>query len=96
MTDAANRQVVPFTPGPWKVMLHSDDDNWTINAPDADIHVAFVERNGCFANANARLIAAAPELLELVQQWLTVFSPDDIMLLMDSSTKLLARIQREK
>ncbi len=57
-----------YTPGPWKAGKQLRDGSFTITAPAATVfrccpfHTS--ERN---AEANARLIAAAPELLEALQ-----------------------------
>lgn len=68
------------TPGPWKTELnHSrsysseDDGVWEVNAPDPDgpfgeQNVAILDVKGDVeTEANARLIAAAPNLLEVVK-----------------------------
>ena len=47
-----------YTPGPWKV----EDDGYTIVSPNG-IHIADLN-----SPLNARLIAAAPELLEALKE----------------------------
>jgi hypothetical protein len=64
-----------FTPGPWTYSTHSDGWSYTINIAQADdaaytpdwSDVAFATCRGerqQIQEANARLIAAAPEMLE--------------------------------
>jgi len=58
------------TPGPWTVRERSDDytDGYFIEAVDRDVCTVAVAGHTDKAQfANARLIAAAPDLLELVQ-----------------------------
>lgn len=53
-------QTAQHTPGPWKADKWAT--GWTVSAPDSHYSVCHLE--GCNnADANARLIAAAPELL---------------------------------
>lgn len=53
------------TPGPWRIVEKSDDERLSIEAGDM-----FIARTDpCMAQeANARLIAAAPDLLEALQE----------------------------
>ena len=60
------------TPGPWKIeerMGHAFDARLVIVAPDVN-RIAIISKNGGAADhdANARLIAAAPDLLEALQK----------------------------
>ncbi len=59
----------PHTAGPWEV---SSGDIWAVSPWNARVKIASVTRfasmNGINADANARLIAAAPDLLELARQ----------------------------
>lgn len=61
---------VKHTPGPWTVLGEGIycADNWFFIA---DVPVNFAEHSGV-QEANARLIAAAPELLEALQELLEV------------------------
>jgi len=62
------------TPGPWKACINEEAchfrgitrHGWTIDGPQ------MVPDNECcmFNEADARLIAAAPDLLEFVKEWL--------------------------
>jgi hypothetical protein len=70
-----------YSPGPWaaKMRKHWNDDAAYFDGvvgPDGErIRVdGLVLTSGAVAQANARLIAAAPELLSLLQDWLTSFA----------------------
>lgn len=69
------RKVLP-TPGPWDYWFRSDGTNV---GPSADEVVAVVARVP--GDADARLIAAAPELAEVAREWFTIFNqlPRSIM-----------------
>ena len=61
------------TPGPWTVRERSDDytEGYFIEAVDRDIcTVAVAGHTDKVQLANARLIAAAPEMLALLKSWL--------------------------
>ena len=74
---------VKHTPGPWAV--DSDGSGWYIEAtPERGHSLAFIaspefqeepDTSASEAEANARLIAAAPDLLEALQ-WLVDILPD--------------------
>ena len=53
------------TPGPWAIGLDSDEERTQVIAHDGG-HMAYVEYSP--TNANARLIAAAPTLLEALEE----------------------------
>lgn len=81
------------TPGPWQAVHHRRSDQWHI----ADA-VSVVADLGHCREANARLIAAAPELLAVVQalydsspgpQYKRWISPDDLL---DMATSALAKV----
>lgn len=69
--DMANRKLAEkfetgpdFTPGPWKASKWAT--GWTVSATDYHYSVCHLE--GCNnADANARLIAAAPDLLQALK-----------------------------
>ena len=69
-----------FTPGPWEVMPERD---WIVVMPEnCDIghgkkYVACGGGNKEVNNANARLIAAAPELLAALEAMLVTFYKPD-------------------
>ena len=59
------------TPGPWEAL--KDNNRWTIFLPDSYLgnHIAYTSNGGVSEDqeeANARLIAAAPDLLEALEQ----------------------------
>ena len=59
-----------FTPGPWRVFDVFTDVEIVTNSPTADATESLVQFKGQRnARANARLMAAAPELLERLE-WL--------------------------
>lgn len=53
------------TPGPWTARKHTDTAGWTVSSGNSIASVP-PQRGEGEAEANARLIAAAPELLEIV------------------------------
>ena len=57
------------TPGPWKVGRHSDERTLVVGGPDTDGICECYDWNGPHVTGkpNARLIAAAPELLEALK-----------------------------
>lgn len=68
------------TPGPWKAQRpsgpqHAIDRKWEIVSPlkDGGEMIVVGEHTGveCLTEANARLIAAAPELLEALRECIT-------------------------
>lgn len=58
------------TPGPWKARIGSDPQ-WWVCGPEGNFHVIATTSQGNDA-ANARLIAAAPELLGALEEVLEV------------------------
>ena len=63
------------TPGPWKAYIalrngDSGNDGWDINGPPSPIPQGFTY----FNEADARLIAAAPELAEALREVTTLFN----------------------
>jgi len=66
------------TPGPWSIGFASDDSKVQIISADG-YHLAYVEQDPIYPNA--RLIAAAPEMLECLQdviEWLTSGKVDGV------------------
>jgi hypothetical protein len=62
------------TPGPWKVVYRDDCDN-PPSLLDADgDHVPLSSRDSPVAQANSRLIAAAPDMAEALKDILTDFA----------------------
>lgn len=59
------------TPGPWSV-YEADDGDWHVVAgDDGELEIAGFVDGG---EANARLIAAAPDLLAIARAWLKLHS----------------------
>lgn len=64
------------TPAPWKVLIDEDNkyplsviDPATENHPQGPVHICNINPNlGTESEANAALIAAAPELLEALEE----------------------------
>ena len=56
------------TPGPWHATKHTDTKGWTVSAGNSIASVRPREE----AASNARLIAAAPDLLEVLEDWLRI------------------------
>ena len=60
----------PYTPGPWKI-----DDAWqtsTVIINDTYMVICQIHGLGPGANADGRLITAAPDLLEALQRFMKV------------------------
>jgi len=65
------------TPGPWNVCENWDDD--TIEIGSAEVHaVCLVPKEGENALANAKLIAAAPDLLEALYKAKAMMERDKV------------------
>lgn len=65
----SNTKQTKHTPGPWIVIDHYEPNRILVNAgvyPDATA-IAEIISAGSTKRANARLIAAAPDLLDVVQ-----------------------------
>ncbi len=79
------------TPGPWKTLKFEDNENYVVTNQSgrpgfhreiATVHFGFSEPAETEQHANAKLIAAAPELLEKLDQLtlvvgLTAFKHED-------------------
>lgn len=63
-----NEATTRYTPGPWQI-VGDDKDPWTIAGPEGSILLSICELTytGNNAEANARLIAAAPDLLDALK-----------------------------
>lgn len=71
----AKQQQAQHTPGPWETSSNSDGD-WDVCGPDGGDMIA--DLKGCDnAEANARLIAAAPELLAALKGAEQIISVSD-------------------
>jgi hypothetical protein len=70
------KQTIQHTPGPWELVC-GDENNIFDYVRIADRRLIICEgRSKDEANANARLIAAAPELLEALQSLCSAFDGD--------------------
>jgi hypothetical protein len=63
---------VTHTPGPWEILRYGDGDSLVIHSDD-DTRVCFLATPGKLGNfaeikGNARLIAAAPDMLEALRE----------------------------
>lgn len=54
-----------YTPGPWVHIQYWNASNCVASSEDNDVHIAYLHTNN--AEANARLIAAAPDLLAALE-----------------------------
>ena len=75
-----------FTEGEWEYWKHEKFPYWYVGRKGSERFIATVDKE-----ANARLIAAAPEMYELLMQF-AFDSCDDCMRVLDESRKLLDRI----
>lgn len=80
------------TPGPWRVgtsgdthVIESKTGNWVCDCETHSVKDA---------QANARLIAAAPELLEACKELAELFAPDAFDGIGDSSGAIAIRLAR--
>lgn len=69
------------TPGPWRAyrLANYTDPGWVIIRPDTSkpgVHHRRVDYKGNFLEEDARLIAAAPELLSLLEGAVEIFGPN--------------------
>jgi hypothetical protein len=61
--------VIGHTPGPWVARLSASRDSWLIEYGDrAELAMVYVEGDQTACEADARLIAAAPELLDALKR----------------------------
>lgn len=83
-----------WTPGPWEDM----ECNCSIHKPDSEDHYIGQGVAHVSGHANARLIAAAPEMAELLEEMVVHLSEDEdpfSELLEDRARNLLNRIHGE-
>ena len=82
-----------FTPGPWHVDIEED---WPADAPC--FITTYSGKPLCMVDnrEDARLIAAAPELLNLAELVVDLDTPEDMAELCDMATKLITRARGEE
>ena len=68
--------ITKHTPGPWDIKFQENNENWLV-MHGLDAVAECPDWNGMPGNANARLIAAAPELLEAAKSYLAVIHGDN-------------------
>ena len=81
------------TPGPWTVARFDDEDADCIVGPAGDERICEMRGNECTPE-NARLIAAAPELLRIVEvldRWPHSWRHDAMLPLFEQARAALAR-----
>jgi len=74
MADTASDTTVQHTPGPWRVENDGSDDYFVVSEIAVDEQELPVVIAGPLTEANARLIAAALELLDLVKMFNAVLT----------------------
>jgi len=63
-----------YTPGPWKTVVYPEEGWIDIEAPDGTCIIGDLGiRNDEYLEANANLIAAAPDLLEALEDMVRIF-----------------------
>jgi hypothetical protein len=73
-SDCTGREIPAFTDGRWEAQ-RDEHGTWSVHAIhrrgpiELDHHLAIVRFRGAEAEANARLMAAAPDLLELARSF---------------------------
>ena len=67
-----------YTPGPWATLRSADDVTMWVDAENGDVLATIHRANIDTRDANARLIAAAPELVEIIDELLATYygAPD--------------------
>ena len=84
MRDDQDFATIMFTPGPWRVcgkrgestmLVSISEPSLFVNHRTGELDVRDWGYNIAQARANARLISAAPDLYEVVRQWVATF-PD--------------------
>ena len=70
------------TPGPWKFHANGDANDYSILGPNNNWVIAFIQNGEIWTEqqlANAKLIAAAPDMLEALVKWINYFesNPED-------------------
>lgn len=92
-----------FTKGNWKIDMSSMvsyecrhtfiyPEDLEVKQIDEDVHIALVNENYEECAANARLIAAAPEMYELLKVWTQMRTQPTLMIARKKAEELLASI----
>ena len=81
------------TPGPWSCQsaVYSELGEWSVDNPVR--RVALVNDGAHNVEANARLIAAAPEMLEFVRMFADETETSKSLKAMDQARALLAKVE---
>jgi len=66
---------MPHTPGPWDLVQHNEKDSRVGRKTLLAIVYSEAYRDRENQEANARLIAAAPDLLEACREWVEIDGP---------------------
>lgn len=85
-----------FTPGPWRIVKHTKapdadlgpHDDWTIESVQGGICWEAQGRGAAQTEANARLIAAAPELYEALEELFDIVSRNGLAMSNRANTAL--------
>lgn len=91
-------QETKFTPGPWGFCFQSVDPEWAIVSTAGGSVIANVNAD-CRQNANAALIAAAPDMYAAIQEYLRFYdaydgSADSYVAMNDAVEALRAALAR--
>ena len=66
------------TPAPWVASQYIDDGRWGVLSSDNGIIVSVRSKEGSLTKEDARLIAAAPDLLEALQEAVRLIEQEDL------------------
>lgn len=77
VTDDSGKERVSRSKGPWHYQEISDEYTHIVRGPTNEFITQLLQDRSGKAEANARLIAAAPELLEALKAIESCLSPDD-------------------
>ena len=77
-----------YTPGKWEAQSHPTKyiELWKVVAPDMTVAIGIMREH------DARLMAAAPEMYDLLKVWVTVQAQPTLMYARERARELLASI----